>query len=48
MKIGIICGFSRFWIGYHWSSYNKRLCINIVPFITIWVVFPGGTVPYNN
>lgn len=33
------------WIGIHWSRYNKRLCINLLPFVTFWFVFPGGWTP---
>lgn len=33
------------WLGAHWSDYNKRLCVNIVPCLTIWFVWPGGIGP---
>lgn len=33
------------WIGAHWSPANKRLCINVVPCVTVWVVMPGGFAP---
>ncbi|MDT4328509.1 hypothetical protein ACQE3D_10825 [Methylomonas sp. MS20] len=33
------------WIGAHWSSANKRLCINLLPCVTVWVVMPGGVAP---
>lgn len=33
------------WIGAHYSPYNKRVCINIVPCLTVWVCFPGGKTP---
>ncbi|MCQ8116136.1 hypothetical protein [Methylomonas rosea] len=36
---------SSFWIGAHWSPANKRLCINLLPCLTIWVVMPGGFAP---
>lgn len=34
-----------FWIGMHYSPYNKRLCINLVPFFTIWIASPYGRTP---
>lgn len=33
------------WIGAHWSSANQRLCINLLPCLTVWVVLPGGIAP---
>lgn len=33
------------WIGVHWSRYNRRFCINVVPFVTFWVTLPGGITP---
>jgi hypothetical protein len=34
-----------FWIGAHWASYNKRLCVNILPMVTIWFIWQGGVAP---
>ena len=45
MKIGILYRLGSCWIGAHWSPYNRRLCINLVPFVTIWVVGKGGVTP---
>lgn len=45
MKIGILFNLRAFWVGAHYSSYNKRLCVNLVPFITVWTVFEGGKTP---
>ena len=47
MKIGILFRWSSFWIGAHWSPYNRRLCVNLVPFITFWITAPGGGTPYE-
>lgn len=33
------------WIGGHWSSYNKRLCVTVLPCLTVWVAFKGGMRP---
>jgi peptidoglycan/LPS O-acetylase OafA/YrhL len=34
-----------FWIGCHWSPWNRRFCINLLPCVTLWVVLPGGKEP---
>jgi len=31
-----------FWIGVHYSKYNKRYCINIIPIVTITFIKKGG------
>lgn len=33
------------WIGVHYSKYNKRVCINVVPFVTVCVTLKGGRLP---
>lgn len=33
---GILFRLGSFWIGAHWSSENRRLCVNLVPCVTIW------------
>jgi len=45
MKIGMLCRLGSFWVGVHWSAYNRRFCINLIPCVTVWVVLAGGTVP---
>lgn len=42
---GILINCNAWWVGAHWSPYNKRLCINLLPCITIWFVFDGGNLP---
>ena len=44
--IGMQCRLHSFWVGVHYSPYNLRYCVNLVPFITIWLVLPGGCVPH--
>lgn len=39
MKCGILFRSASFWIGFHYSYSCKRLCINILPCVTIWLVF---------
>lgn len=45
MKAGILFRWGSIWIGAHWSAKNKRLCVNVVPFVTVWVIGKGGTAP---
>lgn len=45
MKIGILIRLASFWIGIHYSIKCKRLCINLLPCITIWITFKGGYKP---
>lgn len=45
MKIGILARWGSFWIGAHWSPYTRRVCINLVPCITVWVALKGGKAP---
>ena len=48
MKVGIIFRLASFWIGIHYSYKCKRLCVNLIPFVTLWVTFEGGLVPNKN
>lgn len=45
MKAGILFRLGSAWVGAHWSPYNRRLCINVLPFVTVWVALPGGNAP---
>lgn len=44
-RCGILFRLGSCWIGAHYAPHNKRLCINLVPFVTIWITAPGGRVP---
>jgi hypothetical protein len=48
MKTGILIRKESFWIGAHYSPYNRRWCINPLPFFTIWVTLKGGKTPGEN
>lgn len=41
-KWGVINRYKSFWVGLHYSDYNKRFCLNIIPGLTIWWVKSGG------
>jgi hypothetical protein len=45
VKIGILLRWGSAWIGAHWSPYNRRVCINPLPFVTVWIALPGGNPP---
>lgn len=45
MKAGVLFRLGSAWVGVHWSAYNRRFCINLVPFVTLWVTLPGGITP---
>lgn len=42
---GILFRLSSFWVGAHWSPYNRRWCINLIPCVTVWITRPGGYRP---
>ena len=44
-KRGILIRKESFWIGLHYSKFNKRYCLNILPGVTIWWVKKGGNEP---
>lgn len=44
-RFGWLFRLGSFWIGAHWSSANRRLCINLIPTVTFWVCLPGGRTP---
>jgi hypothetical protein len=45
MTAGILIRWYSLWIGVHYSPYNRRFCINLVPCVTLWVCLPGGVAP---
>lgn len=45
MKAGILFRLASLWVGVHWSPYNRRLCINVLPCVTLWVTLKGGLTP---
>lgn len=45
VRVGILSRWGSCWIGVHWSRRNRRACINLVPFVTVWIVAPGGSAP---
>lgn len=44
-SFGILFNSGAWWIGAHYSQYNKRLCINLLPCLTIWTCAADGKEP---
>ena len=44
---GIIFRLKSFWMGCHYSDWNKRYCLNILPGFTIWWIVKGGKTPHK-
>lgn len=36
MKFGILFRSFSFWVGVHYSPYNRRVCVNLLPMLTVW------------
>lgn len=45
MRWGILFQPGGLWIGAHYSHYNRRWCINVVPCVTVWIALADGKVP---
>lgn len=44
-SMGLLFNPHAWWLGLHYSPANKRLCINLVPCLTVWVRLTGGNEP---
>ncbi len=44
-RYGWLFNKSAFWLGVHYSPYNRRYCINLVPCITFWFTLKCGKAP---
>lgn len=45
MRCGLLFNCRALWIGAHYSSFNRRLCVNLLPCMTVWVTLKGGNAP---
>lgn len=43
--LGLLVNWKAFWVGWHYSEHHKRLCVNLIPCVTIWWTKPGGYLP---
>lgn len=44
-KIGMLFRLGSFWVGVHVSPLHNRVCINLVPCVTLWIVGRFGDIP---
>ncbi len=44
-KVGFLFNWRSLWVGLHYSSYNRRFCLNLIPCCTVWLCLPGGVTP---
>ena len=45
MKAGLLFRWASLWVGVHYSGYNRRFCINLIPCVTVWITLKGGVAP---
>lgn len=45
MKVGFLFRLGSSWVGFHYSKFNRRLCINLIPCCTVWIIGEGGVEP---
>lgn len=46
-RYGFLFNRSALWVGVHYSPFNKRYCVNLLPCVTIWFCCKGGKVPHK-
>lgn len=44
-RVGVLFRWKALWTGAHWSSKHRRLCVNLIPFVTVWFTIRGGDAP---
>lgn len=44
-KVQVLFNRHALWVGAHYSKYNRRLCINLLPGVTICITQAGGIAP---
>lgn len=45
LHFGLLFRLASFWMGVHYSTYDRRFCINVLPCVTVWITLPGGHIP---
>jgi hypothetical protein len=45
MITGWLFRWGSVWVGAHFSSRHRRVCINLLPCVTFFIVLKGGDVP---
>ena len=44
-RCGLLFNPGALWIGMHFSAHNGRLCVNLLPMLTVWFIKVGGIRP---
>lgn len=44
-RCGLLFNPGALWIGAHYSAHNGRLCVNLLPMLTVWFIQADGTRP---
>jgi hypothetical protein len=44
-RCGVLVRLASMWIGVHYSAFDRRFCINLLPCVTFWITQPGGHLP---
>lgn len=44
-RVGLLWNWRAAWVGLHHSKADRRTCVNLIPFLTIWYTRPGGMLP---
>jgi hypothetical protein len=45
VRIGVKFQLGGLWVGAHYSTYNRRLCVNVLPCCTVWITLKDGIAP---
>lgn len=45
LHCGVLVRLASFWVGVHYSTFDRRFCINLLPCVTVWLTLPGGHIP---
>jgi hypothetical protein len=45
LHCGLLFRLPSFWVGLHYSSFDRRFCVNPLPCVTFWLTLPGGHIP---
>ena len=42
---GVLFNPRALWLGLHYSTHQRRACLNLVPCVTLWVTLRNGVAP---
>ncbi len=44
-KWGVLFRLRSFWVGVHYSDRDRRVCVSLLPCLTVWFVLRDGSAP---